>query len=150
MEGAVMANNERFESDQLVLTPELLAFMHRIMSEHEREFRNLASKILAKKPIDPTIIPPQAAQEVIVGFFSMMDDILEETYQTNEIAAHTQRQLLPSLEHIDCTNLDPQAVMTSVQRATDVAQNMPNVDAQEVLYQELLNRWKPSKKTATH
>jgi hypothetical protein len=53
---------------------------------------------------------------------------------------------MPAIEHIDQTSCDPEMVHLSIEHASTQKAKNPQVNAQELLYKELLRRWKPSKK----
>lgn len=142
--------NDRFNSDHLVISPDLLVLMRRIMNEHEQEFKALIGKTFLHKKSTIDDVDPQDAQLIILDFFALMEDLLEQVRQEQEVAHHMQKQLMPSIDHIDHTGCDEHTVNSSAQRATDQVRNNPQANPQELLFKELLRHWKPSKKTTNH
>ena len=52
---------------------------------------------------------------------------------------------MPTIDHIDSTICDDATVRSSVEKATAKSEQHPKANAQELLFKELLKRWKPSK-----
>ncbi len=144
-----MEFGDRF-TDHLVITPELLVLMRRLVTDHEHDLKTLVAKVVAQKSSSDDVADPHEAQAIILDFFALMENLLEQAHQEQEVAQHLQKQLMPSLDHIDQTNCDQQTVSSSARSATDQIRGNPQANPQELLFKEILKNWKPSKKTTAH
>lgn len=144
-----MEFGDRF-TDHLVITPELLVLMRRLVTDHEHDLKALVSKVVTKKSSGDDVADPQEAQAIILEFFALMEHLLEQAHQEQEVAQHLQKQLMPSLNHIDQTSCDHHMVSSSAQSAIDQMRSNAQANPQELLFKEILKHWKPSKKTILH
>ena len=85
-------------------------------------------------------------QHAILDYLAMMEHLLVEV--TNERATKNalERNLMPALDQIDTTACDDSTIRSSLAIATSKMERNPSQNPKEVLYKELLKRWKPTKK----
>ena len=85
-------------------------------------------------------------QDAIVDFFSILEGLLIETVNEQAMLKAHEKNLVPALEHIDSTICDTATVRSSLEKATNKMSKNPDANAQQLLFEELLKRWKPNKK----
>lgn len=85
-------------------------------------------------------------QDSIVDFFSLLEGLLMETINEQAMLKAHEKNLVPALEHIDSTICDTATVRSSLEKATTKMTKNPEANAQQLLFEELLKRWKPNKK----
>jgi hypothetical protein len=84
-------------------------------------------------------------QHSIIEFFSMLETLLLESMKEQAVQKAVEKNLMPTIDHIDSTICDDATVRSSVEKATAKSELQPKANAQELLFKELLKRWKPSK-----
>jgi len=124
--------------------------MQHIIEEYADDLKELISKALPHKKNDKSF-DAQEAQESILDFLTMMELLIYESKNESEVSEHLQKQLMPSIDHIDRTSCDSDIVDASAETASQQIQANPKANPQELLFKELLKQWKPSKeKTVKH
>jgi len=154
-----MAHDDQFSNNHtspFVVSYELLALL-RWLVEHEGEkIRKMIGKSWnsgLKEEINrlqngPEDMSLDEIHGTIIEFLSMMDGLLTEQTNQQMVQRAIEKNLIPTLEHIDSTSFDGEALRTSVERATK--QDSREETAQTLLYKELLKRWKPTKKISVN
>ncbi len=85
-------------------------------------------------------------QHSITDFLTVLETLLIEVV-SERIKKKTQyKDLAPALGKIDGTICDKATVNFSIEEATSKLENNPNANPKELLFKELLRRWKPSDK----
>ncbi len=146
------ASFEQQETNQLVITPELLAIMQHIVDKYPHKLKQLMA--LAYQTHDRREVEAVResslgqAQSNILEFLGLMEFLLDEVGREHELTSNMQHQLMPSIQHIDTSACDGEVVNASVEQATNKIKQNPRSNPQEVLYKELLKRWKPAKKSS--
>jgi len=84
--------------------------------------------------------------QTILEFFVTMEDILLEALSEEAIKKALEQDLIPDIEKIDSTICDDATVRFSVEKATSKIDKNPKADPKDLLFKELLKRWKPNKK----
>ncbi len=141
---------KQIEDSSFSISAELLMLMAHIVDEHPHDLQELvhkAQQTLATKqdvPNDPDI------HENIIDFLSLMEAFAQQAYHDVEADTLLTRQILPAVDHIDQNTFESDAVSASIEHATNQKVKNPKINAQELLYKELLKRYKPSKKTSVH
>lgn len=133
----------------LAISTNLLAIMQQIVEHHPHELRTLIQKAQRahKKPVQQDKWHGEyTAQEQVIDFLNLMELLVYETQNEHEYDAQVARFLMPAIEHIDQATCDPETVESSVEHAATQKNKDPQANAQELLYKELLKRWKPTKK----
>lgn len=156
-----MVNNDSFaqshENDtQFMLSYELVCLLRWLMEHNEPQLKNLIKKALAsglKKEIKSIDSLHQAHQNSleeiqmsIIDFFGLLEAILLETMHEQAVQATIEKNLMPAIEHIDARECDTAIINHSIERVVSKIDNASSEHAQEMLFQEILRRWKPNKK----
>lgn len=139
-----------FDENLFSISQELLVLMAHIVDEYPNELHELIKKAQRTVPHNPGTPNSQEAHEYIIDFLSLMELLVYQTKDEVEVDAHIAKQLMPAIDHIDQTSCGPETVSSSIEHASNQKAKHPRVDAQELLYKELLRRWKPGKKTTAH
>ena len=92
---------------------------------------------------DPEMI--EEIQHSIIEFFSMLETLLIESIKEQAAQRAVEKNLMPTVDHIDSKVCDDATVRSSLEKATAKSEMYPQANAQELLFKELLKRWKPTK-----
>lgn len=151
-------NNNEFSNDnnaQFILSYELLALL-RWLAEHDAEkIKKIINKSLSAglkdevnrarkgKSEDQSI---QDIQHGIIDFFGLLEILLHESMSEAMVQTAVQNNLMPSIDQIDSAICDDETVRSSLQRTTAKIEHNPKQNPKELLFKELLKRWKPQNK----
>lgn len=155
-------NNDSFNgnnnnSQQFVISYELLCLLRWLLENDVDKLKKMVSKALAtglKDDIkqfeqlgdvnaDPAMV--EEVQHSIIEFFTMMEMLLAESIKEQAVQRAVEKNLMPTIDQIDSTLCDDATVRSSVEKTVARADQHPKENPQNVLYKELLKRWKPSK-----
>ena len=150
-------NNNNNSAQQFVISYELLCLLRWLLEHDVEKLKKMVSKALAsglREDIkqfeqfgdvntDPAMI--EEIQHSIIEFFSMLETLLLESMKEQAVQKAVEKNLMPTIDHIDSTICDDATVRSSVEKATAKSEQQPKANAQELLFKELLKRWKPSK-----
>ena len=154
-------NNDSFNGNnntqQFVVSYELLCLLRWLLEHDTEKLKKLISKALAsglKDEIkqfeqigdvqaDPMIL--EEVQHSIIEFFSMLESLLIESVKEHMVQKAIEKNLMPTIDHIDSTICDDATVRSSIEKATAKSEQYPKENAQDLLFKELLKRWKPTK-----
>ncbi|MCX5922117.1 MAG: hypothetical protein NTX86_02210 [Candidatus Dependentiae bacterium] len=153
-----MQNNE-FSNDntQFVLSYELLSLL-RWLAEHDAEkLKKLITKALAnglqedvnraRKNRDEEQVLEEI-QHGMLDFFNLLEILLAEAMDEQTMHKAMQKNLMPAIDQIDATICDDATVRTSIERATAKIEHNSKENPKDILFKELLKRWKPVNKNA--
>lgn len=82
----------------------------------------------------------------IIDFLDLVDSLLHETINEDSVKTAYQKNLIPAINKIDGTSYDTQTLQNSLDKTVNQLENHPDENAKELLYKELLKRWKPINK----
>lgn len=153
-------NNDSFNNhnpNQFVISYELLCLLRWLLEHDVERIKKLVAKALASGlrddirqfeqlgdvSADPAII--EEVQYSIIEFFSMLEMLLLEVMREQAVQRATEKNLMTTVDHIDSTLCDDATVRSSVEKATAKSEMHPKENAQDLLFKELLKRWKPTK-----
>jgi hypothetical protein len=85
-------------------------------------------------------------KETILEFFATMEEILIDALNDQARKKAVEKNLIPDIEKIDSNICDDATVKFSIEKATSKIDNNPKENPKELLFKELLKRWKPNKK----
>ncbi len=137
-------------SDQLVLSYELLQLLEWLI-EHEAEalkkiVKRALSKGLNKKLKSRELPNASAIQGNVIDFLELLEILLFESNHEVNVSDVIRKNLMPAIDHIDISNFNAATVESSAAIASTKKEKNPNENAEELLFKELLKRWKPKKK----
>ena len=76
----------------------------------------------------------------------MLEVLLAEASKEHAIERARQQKLLPAIDQIDTSLCDDTTVRFSMEKATSEIGSNPHKNPKDVLFKELLKRWKPADK----
>ncbi len=155
-----MTNQGPFDNNnppQFSLSYELL-YLLQWMVEHEYEtFKKIITRALKDtarqrgKPMLPKDRPgDEEAHYSIIDFFTLLDTALMAVLNEDTAQQSLQKALLPALDKIDMHMCDNTTVAFAAANALSKFERNPRSNPEELLYKELLKRWKPAKKSCMH
>ena len=150
-------NPNNNNTQQFVISYELLCLLRWLLENDTPKLKKMVSKALASGltedikqfeqlgdvNADPVMI--EEIQHSIIEFFSMLETLLIESIKEQAVQKAVEKNLMPTIDHIDSTICDDATVRSSVEKATARSEMHPKENAQDLLFKELLKRWKPSK-----
>lgn len=147
-----LLKNSLESQDQLVISYELLCLLHWLIEHDTTKIQRMIHAALKKglyrqithKEHKSNIQSLDQAQQTMSEFFIILEALFLDTLTTYEDAQTTQKDTLPELDRIDTKDYDSSTVQLSIEQATKNAHKSENT-LQELLFQELLRRWKPNK-----
>lgn len=151
--------NNNNHSQQFVISYELLCLLRWLLENDTDKLKKMIARALASglhedikqfEQLGDVNADPATIQEVqhsIIEFFSMLETLLLEAFKEQAVQRALEKNLMPTIDHIDTTILNDDTVRSSVEKATAHSEKHPKENVQDVLFKELLKRWKPSKNT---
>jgi len=82
----------------------------------------------------------------IIDFFEILDTMLSDAINDHVELKAKQKNLLPTIEHLDSSLLDNDTLRHSVEKTTKKLETHPHMNPKEQLCKELLKKWKPLNK----
>jgi hypothetical protein len=151
MENDIFSQNT---SSQFVLSYELLALLRWLADHDTDKFKKIISAALSAglqeeiNKIDKTEESVLVAdmQHSITDFLSIMESLLVEVMSEHVEKRARQQNLLPSIDQIDTAECDDNIVRFSLEKATAKLATNPKANPKELLFKEILKRWKPHNK----
>lgn len=138
--------------EQIVLSYELLQLMDWLMQHDTEGLKKLISKAF-KRGLSRTFSRTNDSQnlaalsaDTVANFIALLEILLVESGSEQENQSSLNRDLLPELDHIDLSNCHYSVLQSSAEVAFSKKEKNPSENTQELLYKELLKRWKPHKK----
>lgn len=142
--------NKPKNSDQLVLSYELLQLLEWLVENEAESIKKIIKRALSKglnrKLHLQERLNSNDLQRSVVDYLELLEVLLFEAHQEVGVDHVIRKNLMPSLNHIDTTSLNNATIQSSVAIAATKKEKNPAEDAQELLFKELLKRWKPKKK----
>lgn len=152
-----MYDNDSFNENgsQLVLSRELLALLRWLVENDAPKIQRLVEKAMVsglddqiRKELNDTSFE-EAESEAhlsIIEFLTLLEVALFEAMKESTVRKAAQRKLMPAIDQIDSTVCDDATVRVSVEKAVERVNFQPGESSKEVLFKELLRRWKPQNK----
>jgi hypothetical protein len=155
-------NDSSNNNNQFVISYELLCLL-RWLTEHDAErLKKIISRAVViglkdellkmehffdkhKKDMPEAEHNLEEIQYSIVEFFGLLEALLIESLNEHAVQQAVEKNLMPAIDHIDATVCDNDTVRTSIEKATSKSEWNSKENAQEILFKELLKRWKPQK-----
>lgn len=143
-----MADQKPF--DQLVLSYELLQLLEWLIENEAESLKKIIkralNKGLNKKLKHQEINNPDMIQGNIIDFLELLEILFVESSHEVNVSDVIRKNLMPAIDHIDTSNLSSATVESSAAIATTKKEKNPKENAEKLLFEELLKRWKPKKK----
>lgn len=152
-----MAKNKSLPQDnsQFVLSFELLCLLRWFVEFEGEKFKKLIGKAMQaglkdelrsiqKAHIDESMM--EDVQHSIIEFFNMLEVLTADAITEQAMHTALQKNLMPTIDQIDSNICDDATLRSSLEKATSKIEMHPNENPKELLFKELLKRWKPSNK----
>lgn len=153
-------NNNPFSNDnsQFVLSYEVLCLLRWLVENDAEKLKKIVAKALSSgltqeihKAREAAQMPQQEeqmedVQYSILEFFSLLDALIIETMNEQAVKRAMEKNLLPSIDQIDSNECDTATVRFSIEKAASKFEHNPKENPKELLFKELLKRWKPHNK----
>ncbi len=154
-------NNDNFlqEGTQFVLSYELLCLLRWLIDHHPHQLQQLITKALSAglySQIQNQIHNPMSEQTIaqdnelvqqsIIDFCAHLEVMLHEQITVLLKQKAREQDLLTTVEHIDGEACDQDTVRESIEKVTAHHKKKTDNNSKELLYKEILKRWKPHDK----
>jgi hypothetical protein len=156
-------NNDRFSTDataQFVLSYELLALLRWLVENGQDDLEALVHQAIGagldkelKNKRHGGESQEEALEEMqqgIVDFFTALEVFMLEAMHKQMKQRARENDLLATVDQIDMNLYDTVTVETSLEKAASAIERKPTADPKELLFRELLRRWRPNKKSASN
>ncbi|NBQ17629.1 hypothetical protein EBU24_04900 [bacterium] len=142
------------EISQLTLSYELLYLIQWLVENEPDQLKEIIVQALnagLKEKFKKMYMPEQTAADAmhysIIDFLSLLEILLHEVTEEQQMQELVHKKLLPAIDHIDAAEYPAQLVQSSLEKVSSKLEKNPTKNPQELLFQELLRNWNPSKKT---
>lgn len=154
--------NDNNNANQFTISYELLCLLRWLSQYDTDKLKKLVSKALdnglkeeikkieAYSKVNTESAMLEEVHHSILEFFTLMESLLLVALNEDTAKKAIKQNLMPAIDHIDATACDQETVRFSVEKATTKAEQKPDQNAQQLLFEELLKRWKPTKKQIMH
>jgi len=147
-------SNDEKKNGQFVLSYELLTLLRWLADHDADKLKKIIGKALNAglyeeiQKIDTldemTLL--DSVHNGITDFLEITESLLIEVMSEHVKQKAKYQDLLPAIDHIDTTVCDDTTVRFSIEKATSKMETNPEANPKEMLFKELLKRWKPSDK----
>jgi hypothetical protein len=154
-------NNDSFSQDtnaQFVLSYELLHLLQWLGKHDADKLKKIITKAIAHglhdeiqkidKLSEANLL--QDMHHSMIDFFALLDELLFNAINEHVEQKAREKNLLPTIDHIDSTMCDNETVRSSIEKTTKKLDHHPNTNPKEQLFKELLKKWKPFDKNSVH
>ncbi len=149
--------NNQFENSQCVISYRLLKLLQWLV-EHEQEgLKALVVKsiyagvdLISEKAVSHERELEDELQQSVVDYFSLLEILVSEVIDEDDLRQTIQRQLVPALDRIDNSFCDSETVASTVEKVVSKPVVYSKEVMKQVVFKELLKRWKPIKKSFAH
>ena len=140
-------------STRVLLSYELLCLLQWLATHKTDKLKKMISKALVdgldhelqKKDTISQFGLTEDVQEGIVDFFTILESLLLEASEEHSAKKALENNLMPAIGQIDSSVCDDATVRSSIEGATSQMNNTDE-NPKELLFKELLKRWKPANK----
>lgn len=141
---------------QFVLSYELLALLRWLVDHNDAEevIKKMIGKALKSGLHQELALINQTEdvellndmQHSIADFLHLLEVLLADATAEHAKERARQQKLLPAIDQIDTSLCDDTTVRFSMEKATSEIGSNPHKNPKDVLFKELLKRWKPADK----
>ena len=141
------------EISQLTLSYELLYLIQWLVENEPDQLKEIIAQAFnsgLKDKFKKMYMTEQAASDSmhysIIDFLGLLEILLHEVTEEQQMQELLHKRLLPAIDHIDGAEYPAQLVQSSLEKVSSKLEKNPTKNPQELLFQELLRNWNPSKK----
>jgi len=141
--------------EQFIISYELICLLKWLIEHDDTKLKKIVSKALSsglKEKIKKGSASSSEEyvlddiQNTIVDFLGILETVLFDAINEQTMKNAIEKKLMPTVEKIDSASCDDATLRFSLEKATSKIENNPNENPNELLFQEILKRWKPNKK----
>ena len=143
------------EISQLTLSYELLYLIQWLVENEPDQLKEIITQAFnsgLKEKFKKIYMTEQVASDSmhysIIDFLGLLEILLHEVTEEQQMQELVHKKLLPAIDHIDGAEYPAQLVQSSLEKVSSKLEKNPTKNPQELVFQELLRSWNPSKKTA--
>ena len=149
--------NYPLDNGQFIISYELLQLLEWLL-HHEQDMlkqlvlaaleQGLQKKLLqaSRQTSEQIQKAGEEMKQSAVDFFTLLESLMIEAVHERKAQDTVSRSLIPALDHMDLRLYDPHTMSQSVAKVHTAIHKKNGEKPEEVLYRELLKRWKPAKK----
>ncbi len=151
--------SEHYGSNQMNISYELLMLLQWMLEHEQESLKKLIGKALQhglRQQLEAVTTQrerQEAAAELqdsIIDFFMLLETHIGTLMQDDHTQEVIQRNMLPALKQVDARTYAHGVLQTSIAKAEAAFCKTDKGNPKEILCKELLKRWKPGKKLASH
>lgn len=137
-------------TDQLVLSYELLQLLEWLIENEAESLKKIIKRSLGKglnkKLKTQEQLNTNLIQASVIDFLELLEILLFESNHEVNAGDVIRKNLMPAIDMIDAASFNAATVESSAAIASTKKEKNPSENAEELLFKELLKRWKPKKK----
>lgn len=141
------------DNNHFVVSYELLQLLEWLMHQEQDALKKIVERAFNHGFVPQTLHKDHEHEsdhikQNVVDFFTLLEILMSETMQEKEAQTVVAHNLLPALDHIDSRQYDPESIAASIAKAQGALRRKTTKNAHDILYKELLKRWRPAKNSA--
>jgi hypothetical protein len=154
-----MSKEKFVDSDQFVISYELLHLLHWIVKYESKMFKELITKSFLQGIEDSSgqnngiysqLMSSEDMHTSIVDFLNIAETHVAHLINSGPVKEVISKSMLPIINRVDVQSVDYETVKSSFLTAVEKGKIGPDSSASEQqFFKELLRQWKPSKKVKT-
>lgn len=146
------------QENQLVVSAELLYLLQWLVDNESVSLKKiivrslkkgLKKHLLSTRRKKEDTLPAEDIHNSIVEFLGSLEILLSESLDEDSTKKTLQKQLVPSIEHIDTSVCNDDIVSYSLEETSFKIEEDPDLNPKDVLFKEILKNWNPHKKNQT-
>jgi hypothetical protein len=152
-----MSKNKNFPQDntQFVLSFELLCLLRWLVENDVDKFKKLINKAMSSGLKEELRYAQKAQvqelymeeiQQSIVEFFGMLEALIADAISEQAVQTAHEKNLMPTIDQIDSAFCDDETLRGSLEKVTSKIETNSKENPKELLFKEILRRWKPHNK----
>ena len=152
-------SKENFDTDQFVISYELLHLLHWMIKYEPTLLRELITKSFLQGIEDSLeknegmyaqLTTSDDMHNSIVEFLNFVEYHITEVSNTESVQQVMNKSMLPTMNRVDSQSVDHETVQSSFLTAVEKGKINKDTNAsQKQFFKELLRQWNPSKKVKT-
>lgn len=138
---------------QLTLSYELLLLLQWMITHEKDKMRKIVHKAVKSElrtqinKLNSSIDMSEDLHHNVSDFFAILELFLHDAMAESPEIKAVHQKLLSTVDQIDSTICDSQTLEASIQCTSSMLNQDPSANAKDLLYKELIKRWKPTNKT---
>ena len=144
----IRKKSAKIPSQKYILSKKTISLINWLIEHDQESLKKLLAKAyhngaLINKNNDP--LDDDEAQYIFFRLVGLIEILSEEIAEEHDVSHICNRSLLPKIKHIDNTEFDQAVIEDTASKALHRAKEQ-NSRPENILFEELLKKWKPQKK----